>query len=690
MFKIAMILALCVVIVSCEKEDMFVETKPGTAGPVITDELVNQVTADMKTKFSEEHAFRIERGVKQVAVFWRDTDGTADDFKKFCDENFVSDEVELENIFITINDNQESMSGHFNKMILDFKFPLHVEMGPINKLQMLFGAYNPAAHTADDMFSNKIAFFIALNFPYYTLEEKNTQGKNWNRKQWAYARVGDIISSRVPGEISLKASEISTKSGQYITDYNIFMGNLIDPSGKVSFPKDMKLISHWNLRDELKSNYSSPEGIDKQNMIYNIMLRIINQEIPQVVINSDKYNWDPIANKVFENGKEITAEREPDTRYAMLLENFNITKEMDAYSPHYPTYIERAFDQSMEMPVERIEQMFKDFISSPLKKDIAEIIKSRLGRDLMPFDIWYDGFKARSTISEEQLDKMTKTKYPNAESFGKDFPTILTKLGFAKDKAEYLSSKIEVDASRGAGHAWGAQMRGEKARLRTRVGGDGMNYKGYNIAMHEFGHNVEQTFSLYNIDYYMMSGVPNTAFTEAMAFMFQQRDLDVLGIKNTSAEKQYVHALDIYWSSFEIMGVSLVDIATWKWLYANPNATPAELREAVTRIAKEIWNEYYADVFGHKDSPILAIYSHMISYPLYLSAYPVGHLIEFQIEQYIKDKNFGAEIERMCSLGRLSPDIWMQTATQQDVSIQPTLDVVQKAVEYFKAGISKK
>ncbi|MDR1115984.1 MAG: hypothetical protein LBL33_07565 [Tannerella sp.] len=41
-----------------------------------------------------------------------------------------------------------------------------------------------------------------------------------------------------------------------------------------------------------------------------------------------------------------------------------------------------------------------------------------------------------------------------------------------------------------------AAMKGQKARLRTRIPADGMNYKGYNIAIHEFGHNVKQTIMI--------------------------------------------------------------------------------------------------------------------------------------------------------------------------------------------------
>jgi len=80
-------------------------------------------------------------------------------------------------------------------------------------------------------------------------------------------------------------------------------------------------------------------------------------------------------------------------------------------------------------------------------------------------------------------------------------------------------------------------MRKDVALLRTRVPATGMNYKGFNIAMHEFGHNVEQTITLHDVDYYMMHGVPNTAFTEALAFVFQKRDLDVLGIKEVNPDE---------------------------------------------------------------------------------------------------------------------------------------------------------
>jgi oligoendopeptidase F len=178
----------------------------------------------------------------------------------------------------------------------------------------------------------------------------------------------------------------------------------------------------------------------------------------------------------------------------------------------------------------------------------------------------------------------------------------------------------------------------------------------------------------------MLHGVPNTAFTEAFAFMFQKNDLALLGIKDKNAQQEYYNKLDNFWSLYEIMGVSLVDIETWKWLYANPAATPEELKEAVNKIAKEIWNQYYAPVFGTKDQPILAIYSHMINSPLYLPYYAYGHIIEFQLAEYLKGKDFAGEVERIYSLGRLTPQQWMQDAVGSKISVQPILNAANEAL----------
>ena len=82
----------------------------------------------------------------------------------------------------------------------------------------------------------------------------------------------------------------------------------------------------------------------------------------------------------------------------------------------------------------------------------------------------------------------------------------------------------------------------------------------------------------------------------------------------------------------------------------------------------------YAPVLGGKDTAILGIYSHMISYPLYLFNYPLGHLIAFQIEEQVrKAGKLGPEFERMARFGSVAPDLWMKNAAGEPVSAGPLL-----------------
>ncbi len=646
---------------------------------------VQEVVDLLRTSHAGLDEARAKKGVEQVAALWTEQDGSAAEFVTFCADNYVADDAERKLLFEKLSRNFEVIFGHYNQIDRGLKEPLHEVGDELIKIDYDMGAFDVSAHFNDDMFTSKVAFAAIVNFPTYSLSEKQQLGEGWSAQEWGYARMGDVFTSRIPAGVKQAVANANTAADTYISDYNIYMGALRSETDEQLFPQDMALISHWGLRDELKSNYANAQnGLEKQRMIYTVMKRIIAQEIPKKVINNDTFLWKPISNKVYLEGKEVSYTTEADMRYQTFIDNFKTLKAEDPYTPQLPTYIQRAFEGDMEFSKNEVREMFTKLTSSGQVKEVAMLIEKRLGRPLEPFDIWYDGFKTRSSINEDELTLRTAKAYPSAASFEKDMPNILRRLGFSAADAERISGKIEVDAARGSGHAWGASMKGDKAHLRTRIPAKGMDYKGYNIAMHEFGHNVEQTISLYDVDYYMMNGVPNTAFTEALAFLFQKRDLDVLGMGEKNTNKQYLATLDIFWNCYEIMGVALVDMAAWEWLYANPSATPAQLKENVMRIAREVWNEYYAPVLGEKDSPLLSIYSHMINNPLYLSNYPMGHLIEFQLEEYLRGKDFAAEVQRIYRMGRFAPQLWMKRATGKEVSVEPMLKAASEAAKKLR------
>ena len=648
----------------------------------INDIIVNSTIDSVMALYPDANSAMLEKGIKHAASLWREEDGTTQEFKAFAKGNYIADPVKRKAVFTRLSNYFESLSGNLNEITLDLKKNIDEARGEINEIDRMFGNYSVGSHISDDLYGNKIAFVIALNYPYYTLAEKEKLGPSWSREEWAMARLGDQFVSRVPAEVSQKLNTAIGNAEMYIAEYNIQMGKLRTDDGRQIFPDGMSLLTHWNLRDELKADYADTEkGNEKQEMIYEVMQRIIDQDIPAIVINNPSYEWAPFTNKVTSGGSVTEAAAEPDTRYQHMINIFRAMRDVDAYNPEMNTAILRKFSWEMEIAQDEVETLFHSYLQSPQLVKLGEIVKERLGRDLRPYDIWYNGFMAKSNVPEDLLTAKTSKLYPDPQAFRADMPNMLKKLGWSAERSKYLADKIVVDPARGSGHAWGAAMKGAVSHLRTRVSEGGMDYKGYNIAVHEFGHNIEQTISMYDVDNYMMSGVPNTAITEALAFVFQKRDLQLLGIKDENPEKEKMEVLNSAWSLMEIMGVGMVDMKVWKWMYENPDATPVMLKDAVRNIAIATWNSYFAPVFGIRDSEILAIYSHMIDAPLYLANYSYGHIVQFQIEGFLRGKNLPSEIDRMYSQGRLTPQQWMMGATGSQISTKPLLNSLEKALE---------
>ena len=671
-------------------------TQAAALQPAGMKDSITKLEGGLVAKYGEPQRTRLHRGLLQVSEFWRAGDGDESAFQDFVRANFAGDQATLDTTFNRYEQLLEQLDGHMHEINREFRQQTDLDLGPILPFDEIFGGYDPSAHLIDDFFQNKLAFVVLLNFPLTTLDERLKDGATWSRRQWAEVRLAERFSKRIPAEVNLAISQAGAESEQYISDYNIWMYHLVDAQGRRLFPPKMRLLSHWNLRDEIKSDYAdAQDGLAKQRAIQQVMERIVTQTIPQVVVNNPAVDWNPYTNEVkpaAAKDSDVTVATnlsnapEPDTRYAKLLGDFLASKKADPYSPTAPTLIARRFDEDREIPEARVTAMLERVLTSPLVPQVAKLIQTRLGRPLEPFDVWYNGFRPGSKYTEAQLDEMVAKRYPTPEAYQKDIPNLLVKLGFSPERAQYVANHIVVDPARGSGHAMGAEMRAEKAHLRTRVEKSGMNYKGFNIAVHEMGHNVEQTFSLNEVDHTLLKGVPNTAFTEALAFVFQGHDLELLGLPAPDAKSQAEKTLNDFWGTYEIAGVALVDMAVWHWMYDHPQATPQQLNQATVQIAKDIWNRYYAPVFNRKDVVLLGVYSHMIDSFLYLPDYPIGHLIAHQIEEQMKKAgNLGAEFERMTKMGSVTPDLWMENATGKPVGPDALLEATQRALADARA-----
>jgi len=265
---------------------------------VIDQATVNETIESIKTSQPSADPFLLEKGVMHAASLWRSEDGTSSEFSEFAKANYTSDPAKRKIIFNKISNYIESLYGNFNEITLDLRKTLDEKVGEIDEIDRMFGNYSVSAHIQDDFYANRIAFVIALNFPYFTLAEKEKLGPEWSRDEWAMARLGDIFVSRVPAELKQSLGSALDNGGMYIAEYNIYMGQLRTADGRQIFPDDMVLLSHWNLRDELKADYADKEnGPEKQEVIAKVMEHIVKQDIPEAVINSPDYEWEPFENR---------------------------------------------------------------------------------------------------------------------------------------------------------------------------------------------------------------------------------------------------------------------------------------------------------------------------------------------------------------------------------------------------------
>jgi hypothetical protein len=635
----------------------------------------------LKEKFGKQHWRRILAGIDWTSAFWKKEDGTAEEFAKFCEEHFITDEAELDKLRVLAERHITQIFGANFELFRVMHRPLHVNTGgPVTRWDKLFARIDPFTAVGEMLFGSKISFAILLNLPCYPSSNLLLLEDVMTREQWRDCRLTDAIRGRTPARMERKILDAYIDAEDYINDYNIYTQSLLDLNGECPFSEHKKLISHWGLRDEIRAQYFQPGGFARQHLLYEAMKKIVLQRVPHVVIDRPDFYWDPARNIVRDgSNEEISCDYEPNVRYKHLQNIFLAEKAADRY--YSRNFIERSFIDCCEIPEKAIESLLRSILECPYAKSVAKVLKRQLGRKLAPFDIWYDKFVR---YDEKKLDPIVKKKYPNVASFAADIPNILKKLGFAPAKAKFIASKIKVEVARGSGHAWGALRREDMVLLRTRCPESGMDFQGFAVSMHELGHTVEEAMCLHLVDHEILSGLPNLGFSEAFAFLFEKQKLKILGIDGGEKFEKELMILERFWDAFEIAGVALLDMQIWRWLYKHRDATPEDINVAIRALAKAIWNRYFAPVLGVKGEYLLAIYSHIINYALYMPNYAIGSIVSLQILEYCRRKKWPEEMERMCKIGNLTPNAWMKRAVGSPLSLQPMLRLTKQALKKIK------
>ena len=169
---------------------------------MISDTTIQASIAAITTAHPEAAVALVTRGEEQVATLWQENDGSEADFQDLVSRSYAGTCEEKRMIYNRLAYIIEQCNQSADMLNNTLQEPTTlVGKGEPTSVDWIISGYSPMAHFAEDMFANKIAHICVQNFPHYSLVEKNTLGKDWTRQEWAYARLGDVFTDRVPGNV---------------------------------------------------------------------------------------------------------------------------------------------------------------------------------------------------------------------------------------------------------------------------------------------------------------------------------------------------------------------------------------------------------------------------------------------------------------------------------------------------------
>jgi len=632
--------------------------------------------------FGKAHHARLASGLARVAQRWTAADGGLEAMEEFCRSHFVTDPRQHRLLLDRLEKAFEEIHGHLYELHRSLRWWTDVRTEDVKAIDDVLATFDPAPDLSEQLYRQKLAFVALLNLDRPDLTTMLHEGAAWSIDRWAEARISQSMGPRIPAELNDLSRRVLHEAQRFVAAFHVPVGGLLDQRGRpVMADPRRALLAHWLVREEIKSRYSDPEGVHAQRALARVMGRHIDGSVPKVLMErrpgagpdsgagatAADLPWDVFANTLA--GQPVQEVMGP-VRYEHLLAHRDLAFRFDAHHPEHPTAMARKFELHREVPEPEVIRLMTELLDSPVRHELAAFLRRHLGRPLEPFDVYYD--EIAETRPAAELNAAVRRRFGDEKALEALLPTVLSELGFSRSDAEFLGRHIKVQISRGSGHAMRPALPEFPAWMRTSRLQDELGWDGFDTAMHELGHAVEQVISCHFVPRPSLRGVPNTACTEAFAFLYQSLARRVLGLQD-AAEEERSFAIDVVQTMLtacQIAGPSLLEVRLWHWLYENPTADAEAARATTLSIAEELWERFYARDFGRDSNHLLAAYQHMINHPLYLADYTLGHVISHQIRSHLRGRDLASETRRICSIGQVTPDLWMRRAVGGPISVE--------------------
>ncbi|MRS03911.1 hypothetical protein EG832_11930, partial [bacterium] len=266
----------------------------------VSSEEICKIKSELKSRHGSEAAIRIEKGVSQLAHIWDFSDGNADSFREFCFDNFLSD-AELKENLPRIAENLILTGGSLSvirsKMNESSEFTDVKELHADHFFRKAVPSINP--------YTSELAYFLKLNFPVWSLEEKRQMSAGWDRNQW----IMNAIGSYYPGREVERDTSLASKQSEfrrYIGNYFFDMHRIMDEKGNYPFNEVTSLHCHRGLRDNTKEEYTKKGGFERQKLTGVVLDKVFTGEVPVAFLTDRNTRWNPYKNELYTiEGKKL-------------------------------------------------------------------------------------------------------------------------------------------------------------------------------------------------------------------------------------------------------------------------------------------------------------------------------------------------------------------------------------------------
>src|SRR5689334_22854761 len=99
--------------------------------PAWMKDTMKKLESELIAKYGEGQRTRVQRGLKQVADFWRAEDGDAATMEDFVRSYFAGDQQTLDTYFQRIEAMLEKLDGYMHEINREFRNQSDLDVGPI-------------------------------------------------------------------------------------------------------------------------------------------------------------------------------------------------------------------------------------------------------------------------------------------------------------------------------------------------------------------------------------------------------------------------------------------------------------------------------------------------------------------------------------------------------------------------------